>query len=425
MKKYNVIIGLTAISSIMFSCMENRELEYKPRTETNDWIVAQLNDVYLWNKNIGSGNRFAIPDIFFYDAISRNDNCSFIDIEGNTNRLTEKKGSYGFEYYTETVEGKAIAARVLIVYKGSPAEKAGLKRGDIITGYNGIILTTNNIENIEKGGEVTFDLSTYKIKENTEEEESKKEYEWEKAGSVKLGPSTVQEYNPFFCDTVYNIEGKKIAYLMFNKVNQPGNRASYKEEINTILKKFTGCDDVIIDFRFNSKNDINLMTTLASSLCKGNENDTFLVKKHNENYTAKDSIIHFTTNGETPKIEKEKIYFITSKDTKQEAESAIRGVMPYAKTVIVGENTGGENAILDVYVCPSYPQYVIYPAVAAYYSSNQETDNMSSIAANWTINERSLATETYKEIGNTEEILLKNTIDIILGKIDIEEPVAP
>ena len=151
MKTLTVTI-FAAAALVLGACRENREEGYRDRTETNDWIVATMSDHYFWNGSMRTdANRYATPDIFFGNVLTRNgnggraDTFSFIDTEGDTGRLGEVTSGYGLEFYTTTVEGRALAARVLFVYPGSPAERAGIRRGEWITEVNGIKLTESNI----------------------------------------------------------------------------------------------------------------------------------------------------------------------------------------------------------------------------------------------------------------------------------------
>lgn len=418
----NYILYATVAVLSLFSCRENREDEFRPRTTTNEWIISTLKSEYLWYEKINeNASKYAEPDIFFTNIITSSDSFSFIDIEGNTQRLNETNSSYGFEYYTKSVDNKALAARILLVYKNSPASKAGLKRGDWITAVNGTILTDKNISILESGEATTFTLSQRSPKNNEQSSSSDNtEYTWETIGTKEIEASTTQSYSPFYYDTIYNINNKQIAYIMFNKTNNDYNVSELKSEADAILKKIPKSCELILDIRYNNKNDIDLINEIASHLVPQIHNDDiFLIKGHNANNIQNDSIIKFkpiTTDLELPRL-----YFITSNKTALEAEALIRGIKPYIETITIGQNTAGENAILKPYVCPMYEQYVIYPVIAAYYSSDEEINNFSSIQVDLEVNETNDSINSYYDIGNTNELLLKSTIDAIINGIPQNE----
>lgn len=413
MKSYIFYTAITVV--FLFSCRENREEEYLPRTMTNEWILSTLKSEYLWNDKINeNANIYADPEIFFTNAITSSDSFSFIDIEGNAQRLYETNSSYGFEYYTQSVDNKALAARILLVYKDSPAEKAGLKRGDWITAVNGTILTEKNISILESGDATTFTLSKCSTT-NGEQNTSNDNKTWETIDTKDIEASTIQSYSPFYCDTIYNISNKQITYIMFNKTSNNSNVNELKSEVDVIFKNIPNSSELIIDLRYNNKNDIDLITEIASRLIpQAHNSDKFLIKRYNANNTQKDSLIQFRSKSG---LELQRLYFITSNRTALEAEALIRGLKPYMETVVIGQNTAGQNAILKPFICPMYEQYVIYPVVAAYYSSDEEINNFSSIPADLDVNEANDSINSYYDIGNTNEILLKNTIDVIINGI--------
>lgn len=425
-KTYSILSGII----LLISCGENREEEYRPRTDTNKWIVETMSDVYLWNETMkDNGNMNAMPEIFFTSVLTsngnggRSDSYSFIDIDGNKSRLEEKSESYGFEYFTETVEGKAIAARVLIVYKGSPAERAGLKRGDRITAVNGIKLTSDNISNIEKGGEASFQLSEYRAENGSStEDETLAEYAWTVSDTIAVGPATMLDYNPSYLDTIYNIEGKSIGYIVLNKIKGSENINSYIQEVSEQIGKIKSCNEIIIDVRYNSISDIRFVTELASMLYgNGSSSDIFLTKRYNSNYSHKDSIIYFTDNSQGNRLDIQKLHFITSESTAMETEAMLRSLSEYMEISTIGNSTQGKNIIMQPYQNPDYTQYVIYPVVAYYSPNSEETNSFSPVSANIKANERDKNIEVYKQIGDTAELLLSTAIKSILYP-EPEEP---
>ena len=58
----------------------------------------------------------------------------------------------------------------------------------------------------------------------------------------------------------------------------------------------------------------------------------------------------------------------------------------------------GKNIIQEAYVCPTYPQYVIYPVVACYAANAEETNNFSPVTAKIQITEKVDTVETFKAI---------------------------
>lgn len=419
--RYTTIIFISIF--IIYSCGKNREEEYKPRTDTNNWIIEKMNEVYLWNETMKtSGNLNAVPEIFFPTILTssgnggRSDNYSFIDTEGNTNRLTQTSESYGFEYFTENVEGKAISARVLIVYKNSPAQLSGLRRGDRITAVNGIKLTSDNIANIEKGSGGSFQISSYHAVPGQTEKNGNPQYVWEIKDTINMIAANKQTYDPVYFDSIYNISGKRIGYIMLNKANLQENTDNYINRLAEVIANLKSCDDIIIDIRYNSESNIRYITELASMLYESNnDEDVFLTKRYNKNNSDKDSTIFFTGNYPGSNLGKSELYFITGENTAMEAEAMLRRLSKSMDIVVTGSSSAGKNIIQQPFTNPEYTQYVIYPVVAYYSADNIDTNDFTPIEVSTTANEREKTIESFKQIGDTAEIMLKATINRILN----------
>lgn len=430
MNKIKYTIQILAIMLTAVSCGENREEEYRPRTDTNKWIVEKMSDVYLWNTSMKTSDKTnAVPEIFFPTVLTsngnggRSDSYSFIDTEGNTNRLSISGESYGFEYYTENVEGKAIAARVLMVYKDSPAFRSGLKRGDRITAVDGIKLTQDNISSLEKGGSRKLQLSTYRIDNSATETNGKPQYIWVPTDTIDLQASEVTACSPLYFDSIYNIEGKNIGYVMINNTTPNSTGYEYAQQLSDAIGKISACEEIIIDLRYNSSCNMNLISELASMLYgKSSASDILLTKRFNENHSDRDSIICFGNKYPANRLNKEKMHFIISDKTAMEAEAMIRSLSEKMEIITAGTSSMGKNIIQEAYVCPTYPQYVIYPVVACYAANAEETNNFSPVTAKIQITEKVDTVETFKAIGDTAEIMLKATIEKILHPDTETEP---
>lgn len=424
------LITLYTVVSLLTSCAENREDEYRPRTDTNKWIVDKMNDVYLWNSTMRTSDKTnAVPEIFFPTVLTsngnggRSDNYSFIDVNGNTERLVKENNSYGFEYFIETVEGKAISARVLMVYKNSPAHISGLKRGDRITAVNGIKLTKENISVIEKGGGGDFQISVYHKDNSKPDENGNQQYIWEVTDTINMAASSAIEYYPIYLDSIYNIEGKSIGYIVLNNSAAKENMTDWTDNLAQTIGRMKNCDEIIADIRYNSESNIAFVTELASMLYgQSSAQDIFLTKKHNSNHTDKDSIIYFTDKYSGNRLNISRLNFIISDKTAMEAEAMLRRLSELMEIRITGTNSAGKNAILEPFTNPQYTQYVIYPVVAFYSAENENTNNFSPINVDISANEQDKAIERYMALGDTAEIMLKSCINSILHPESTDNP---
>ena len=94
------------------------------------------------------------PDDFFQSLLTDDDRFSWIQ-ENYQELLNSLKGiskEAGFEFVLYQEDGSNnVLAQILYIKPGSPADNAGLKRGDAITHVNGQQLNTTNYKTVLKG----------------------------------------------------------------------------------------------------------------------------------------------------------------------------------------------------------------------------------------------------------------------------------
>ena len=129
----------------------------------NSWIYEVMNDAYFWYKNMPAESSLDSklnPKDYFEKLIyqrTTTDRFSSItdDIDALTNEFNGVSKIFGINYtlsYTDDSK-TSLAAFLSYVVKGSPAETAGLKRGDIIMKVNGTQLTSSNYTSLFGSGE--------------------------------------------------------------------------------------------------------------------------------------------------------------------------------------------------------------------------------------------------------------------------------
>jgi carboxyl-terminal processing protease len=96
----------------------------------------------------------------------------------------------------------------------------------------------------------------------------------------------IQE-NPVFLDTVYNIEGLKVGYLVYNGFTSafdPKLNTSYDLILNNVFEGFRseGIDKLIIDLRYNLGGSVQTAKYLASMIYSTDESKVFAKTKYND-----------------------------------------------------------------------------------------------------------------------------------------------
>ena len=281
---------------------------------------------------------------------------------------------------------------VNLVYKGGPAEKKGLKRGDVIISYNGRNITDSNLEEAYYG-------------------EQTAEYglgEWLNDGIHDLETSviltSVKMYlDPIICNKTFEVDGKKVGYLMYDSFDLDST-----DKLVNVCKQFKseGVTELILDLRYNGGGYVFTENLLASMLVPeanvqaGNLyeqeiyndvlteafskrygedfNKTYFSYNHEYGEKGEADYKIISTNGAN--IGLTKIYAIVSSDTASASEALLVGLSPYIDIVIIGEQTHGKYcsgyilSVEDIYNNPpiSISKWGIYVMVSTYADRNNK-----------------------------------------------------
>ena len=137
--------------------------------EINSWLYDVMDDAYFWYKNLPAESTLdntIDPHDYFEKLVYQRttvDRFSMVtdDIDALQDEFNGISKIFGISYSLSYIDnGKSnIAAFLNYVVKGSPAEAAGLKRGDILMKVNGTQLTSSNYTSLLSSNETaTFTL---------------------------------------------------------------------------------------------------------------------------------------------------------------------------------------------------------------------------------------------------------------------------
>ncbi|MEY4053927.1 MAG: hypothetical protein RL034_845, partial [Bacteroidota bacterium] len=141
-------------------------------SDVNTWIYETMNHYYYWSDSMplkaNTNLNLAPMDYFYtllyqYDVVDR---FSWIDSSAAnlSNQLNGINTALGIKLVPFTVPNSSTDLVFVIGYvlKNSPAERAGLKRGNIIMQVNGQTITYNNYSTILQGQTLTLGLGEIK-----------------------------------------------------------------------------------------------------------------------------------------------------------------------------------------------------------------------------------------------------------------------
>jgi carboxyl-terminal processing protease len=441
----SLVIVFTFLST---SCKKDKaENLSETDLEINQFIWGGLNYLYLWVDNVpelqsstyqneASLNQFlnktADHEALFNSLLYQHgkvDKWSWIvdDYTELENQLQGISKTNGMDFRLGKFTGtNNVFGFVRYVMKGSPADRAGVKRGNVFTLINSTQLTLDNYLSL------LFNNDSYTVAIDTIINQS-----FAHTGrSVNLTAIEFQE-NPIYLDTVYTVNNKKVGYLVYNSfINK------FSSQLNDVFQKFKtkAIDELILDLRYNPGGDETNMIGLASMIYTTNSNDVFMQLRYNtniqssieteegtdylkrkftDNITYIDDANHSQTVG-IGSLNLNKLHVITSSNTASAGEVLMCGLKAYIPVVLIGDTTEGKyvgSTTVHDYIDnegtinPDH-KWAMQPIIMKVANKNGVTDYIGGYIPDIEIIE-SIA--TLNQLGNVNEPLLKKTLNYIAG----------
>lgn len=431
MMKHITYIALTALTLLLTSCGEDRTGEFYALIEDRMWIEEVMRENYLWAEDMpvieNEDDYFQEPSTFFKNMLSKNaldgkgDKYSYMEEtkveteEKTRSMMLDRTSTYGMEFLLTGDPTGTTAhtfARVLYVLPDSPAEEAGIKRGDWISTIDQERITTDNYKQLIQGGVISLKRNQLVQNENG--------LTWQVRDSLNVGPSAMMEINPFFLNKVFEVEGQKIAYLVYNEFatgpNNEGTESVYNEQMKQIFAQFKAQspDAFILDLRYNNGGFLQCAQALgsllapASAMGKDFVNLTF-------NAQASPQVIRypFDKNYADANLNLDKVYILTGGQTASASEAVINGLIPYMgaeNVVLIGTKTEGKNVAMQQFKNETHG-LTLWPVVAFVANANDEGNYSEGFNPHHELDENK-QTHWYP-LGDPEEYLLKNTLSLI------------
>ncbi|WP_152425224.1 S41 family peptidase [Nafulsella turpanensis] len=426
-----ILLGM----GLFVSCAKEEEeilpvTEEEPAADTtgvaaiNDWIYGVMDEVYYWTDQMPEApDNKQDPSDYFDALLSSEDRFSFIipDYEELMNSLNGVNMEAGYEYMLvkEDQSGTGVLAVLLYVKEGSPADEAGLKRGDVITKINGQSINTSNYKDMV--GQLSSNHSI--IYKRYDEEVAA----YEEQPELSLSVMELAE-NPSHLDTVYTVGSHKVGYYVYNFFSPGLNSNEYDLEMDQIISDFKaqGVSDIVLDLRYNSGGAISSATNLGSLLGKGvDDSKVFYENKWNKLMTDYfnsqangDDILRgkFKNKAENigNSLSSGRIYVLIGSRTASASELIINGLEPYMDVHLIGEKTVGKNVgsvPIDDTKNPENP-YGLLPIVFKIFNSQGESEYSHGFAPDVEVKDFQLP---LKALGDIEEPLLAMALQMISG----------
>lgn len=417
--------------TVLCSCGEDRTREFYALIEDRQWIEETMQANYLWAEDMpvieNEDDYFKEPQAFFKGLLSKNalngkgDKYSYMEEDPKApqqesrSQMLDRTSTYGMEFELSndpTGTTNHIHAHVLYVLDGSPAQQAGITRGDWLSSVNGQRITTSNYQVLKNGGSIKV--------ARTRIYSTELGYTWQPADTLNLAASITMEINPFLIDTLYQVEGQRIAYLMYNEFStgpeNKGTEETYNEQMKAIFANFKAQqpDALILDLRYNNGGYLQCAQALGSLVAPASAlGKNFVNLQFNAKANPQKKAYPLLESYAEANLDLGKVYILTTSHTASASEALINGLIPYMgkeNVILIGERTEGKNVAMTAFRNETYG-ITLWPVVA--YTSNAEdfSDYGDGFEPTHELKERNIV--DWYPLGDNREYLLKNAISLI------------
>ncbi len=442
---------LSAIAVLFLACEDRDDVLQTPSNlKINNFIWKGLNLYYLWQADSPdlADDRFATqsqlnsflgqypqPEALFdhlkVSPLLDRFSVLFDDyrvLEGQLQGITKNNGvDYGLRL--KSGSNTAVFGWVRYIMPNSDAATKAIQRGDLFYAVNGIPLTTSNYRTLLAQDTYTLNLANFNNGAITPNGQS-----------VTLTKAEYTE-NPVYFSTVYEIDSKKIGYLVYN-----GFYSNFETQLNQVFGQFAsqGITHLVLDLRYNSGGSVATATRLASMITGQFNGQVFAKQQWNQKvenyYNANDPnalLNKFTTSLGTGaainSLNLTNLYVLTTRSSASASELLINGLKPYINVVQIGSVTTGKNVgSVTLYDSPTFGKenrnpdhrYAMQPIVLKIVNKNGFGDYQDGLQPTVTW-EESLA--NLGVLGEASEPLLSTALSYIAanGRMMPQQPRQP
>lgn len=434
MRKLNVLV-LIITTLFLTSCFEDNDDIGVTASEINDFVWKGMNFIYLYKDDVSDLsddrfsnnaeyasylNSFSTPtDLFETLRFEPQSIDRFSRIFENYIALEQAlQGNFitnGMEYSiflspNSTTNGIGV---IRLVLPGSPADIAGLKRGDIFYAIDNNILTNDNINELLNQDTYTLNLGVYNDKGTIDTNDDTID-----PINMDVSLNKVQySENPVFKTEVFNVGGENVGYLMYNGFNRNSETI-----LNPVFGEFksNNVQHLVLDLRYNPGGSVSTTAFLASMITGQFTGQTFEKLIYNSTLQSNNTDFNFTDkldNGSTiNSLGLSKIYVLTTERSASASEGLINGLSPYIEVIQIGTNTTGKTQASRIVYDSGAPNfsreganpshtYAMLPLIANGINKNDEAVPGSGIPPTFGF-EYQEAPLNYGILGNENEPML-------------------
>lgn len=425
MKKSAIFcIAALLLSATLFTASCRKEKNNTPEYYyANEFIYQYTKAYYLWTDSVTypDWSTYTDPAKLFEDIIYKpSDRWSFVTPDYltvlNEFQGTSKTNGLKFRLFLLNPASNTVIAQVEHVYKGSPAESAGIKRGNIISRINGASITKENYSSLLSNDNYQVTLCTINN------------------GTITDAPTpinltaVVMNLNPVLLDTVLNYNGKKIGYLVYDQFID-----EYFTDLDVAFANFKSAqiNDLVLDLRFNPGGSVNNCQKLASLIVPAANNQDIFTKFEWNNLMTDFIVNNYGADSENLQLKflqmsnnmnLPRVVVLTSDHSASASEMTINSLKPYMEVKLVGDTTHGKYTAAGFFYDNEYymHNWGLYLVINKFKNSLGVTDFRNGFAPDFVV------TDDYTTpLGNTNEPLLAAALNYLAPGVPAKKSIVP
>jgi len=283
---------------------------------------AMLADQYLWRDSVvvARGVVETSPGSLVEASRHPRDQWSGSSELWRVNLFRERKTKgYGVLVRTDVPGGRLVS----YVHDGSPAHRAGVRRGDVIRAINGIVLDRPDAPWLSSfEGATRLELVSF-------------------MGDVREVTVAQAEYerSAVSAERVIDVGGRRVGYLELHNFLEKADEEFLAAAARLRAQRI---DDLVLDLRMNPGGRIHASLRIASAI-GGKRLDGRIFKRvvHNDRYRDRDRDLAFSAPLQGA-LSLPRVFVITSEDSCSASEGLINGLAPHIEVVTIGGTTCGK-----------------------------------------------------------------------------------
>jgi carboxyl-terminal processing protease len=422
MKKYHFTLRFfVLVFSLMISCQSDPvPVTYEEGTNqyVNDWMYEQMKKYYLWNESLPKNTDKSLNPKEYFGRLLNTEDCFSYATNVMLPETAPKsiRISYGFDISFIEYEAQVYGV-VLYVLFDSPAERSGLKRGQLIKAINGVAVNNQNLERLY-ADILNSERINLKITEYSSQSGFSTAKEMEIIRGFTFSQSVIHK--------VISNNNQKTGYIAIAHFDS-GLAATLLSVFSEFKKE--SVTKVIVDLRYNGGGDVSSATALSILLApnikpddlfikfKGNKNGGFVNKSFKEALEMNETQVGFESLRTAHPLLIQELYVLCGTHTASASEIIINNLKPFMPVISIGEKTVGKDvagfAIEDERPSSGNKGWVLYPVIYKLFNANDEGNYAKGINPVVALNE--LQEMEIFPLGDPREILINRALNGVVN----------